>query len=351
MGRFSLLGLGRRGKASKLPSGSPNSSSEDPILANKRFAKEIVNKIHHTHALLCKEADLRPGATVNKLLTELVRTCTKVHDSNVTQEACKTKILGSMVLSSTKLQKILPSLRSMCASAECFLEAHWAEKIVAGGNPEKVLDLLKSFPYYGNYEKLAHLELCSICSLVPFPKKMAFIGSGPLPLTSLCLLDMLKSGMKGVGPGTSATVGDTQEAPQNKVSILNVDHDSAAIGVSQEICRKMGKHGEGMKFQRGEAGSDNVDLSGCDVVYFAALVGTTQAEKEELLIKVVRKMKPGALIVVRSSWGLRTCLYSEFDMASKALLRHLDISLVIHPYGEIVNSIIIAKVKPQPEEK
>jgi nicotianamine synthase len=63
-----------------------------------------------------------------------------------------------------------------------------------------------------------------------------------------------------------------------------------------------------MKFSWTEAGS--CDLRDFDVVYLAALVGSTQMEKEGVLIKVVERMREGAILVVRSAYGLRRMLYA-----------------------------------------
>lgn len=64
-----------------------------------------------------------------------------------------------------------------------------------------------------------------------------------------------------------------------------------------------------MKFTCADAGSDEVELKDFDVVYLAALVGSTQQEKEAVLVNVVGKMREGALLVVRSAERLRRLLY------------------------------------------
>ncbi len=100
-----------------------------------------------------------------------------------------------------------------------------------------------------------------------------------------------------------------------------------------------------MEFLCAEATSPTKDLAEFDVVYMAALVGISQAEKEGIMLQVVGRMRPGALLVVRSSWGLRTCLYPEVDLATERLLTRLEPCVVVHPYGQVVNSVIVARVK------
>jgi hypothetical protein len=100
-----------------------------------------------------------------------------------------------------------------------------------------------------------------------------------------------------------------------------------------------------MEFICAEATSPTKDLAEFDVVYLAALVGISQAEKEGIMLQVVDRMRPGALLVVRSAWGLRTCLYPEVDLATEGLRKRLECCVVVHPYGQVVNSVIVARVR------
>lgn len=245
------------------------------------------------------------------------------------------------MLTNPGVQAVLPSLRHICAQAESCLELHWAEQILQGRDqgPEEVLSRLKGFPYYNNYEELTRLELCAILSATKTPpSKVAFIGSGPLPLTSLCLLQSLKQ--DALVTSMSPASGTLAEP-----IVLNVDYDEAAIAASRSLCLALGEHGKGMEFICAEATSPAKDLSEFDVVYMAALVGMSQAEKEGIMLQVVGRMRKGALLVVRSSWGLRTCLYPEVDLATSSLLNKLEPCVVVHPYGQVVNSVMVAKVR------
>jgi nicotianamine synthase len=248
------------------------------------------------------------------------------------------------------VQAILPSLRNMCAEAECCLEAHWTRYIISGDhNALETLKRMEAFPYYGNYVELTKMELCAICSVgTSLPTKVAFIGSGPLPLTSLCLLTALKDLSSFLASGEPLRVpflGTTQE---RNVSILNIDRDEEAINASSALSSKLGAQAQGMHFMQANADSAGYDLTGFDVVYLAALVGDCQSEKENLLVNVARRMRTGALIVVRTSWGLRTVLYPEVDLATERLAPWLEICTIVHPYGSVVNSVIVARVKSHP---
>ena len=243
------------------------------------------------------------------------------------------------VLNDPALQQVLPKLRDICSQAESCLESHWAKRIIGpdGSTPAQVDERLATFPYYANYEELARLEMHAILACSPphpsaVPKRVAFIGSGPMPLTSLCLLRSLNDSGVRSPPDTT---------------VLNIDCDQAAIDTSADLVRALGPYALGMEFKCADAAaSDCRDLREFNVVYVAALVGQTQMEKEDIILRVASRMKRGALLVMRSAWGLRTCLYPELDItASEEMRAALRPCLVLHPYGEVVNSVVVARVR------
>lgn len=204
-----------------------------------------------------------------------------------------------------RIRPILPSLRRVSSESECCLEAYWNSHIVARAqDPKEALKLLKSFPYFQNYIELARLELYSLYAVEPaLPSRIAFLGSGPLPLTSMCLLRSLRDGIISQAP----PLMDEDEEKEGP-TVVNVDHDATALASSTILCEKLGAWTQGMIFQCSDA-SSALDLGVFDVVFLAALVGVTQQAKEEIIISVARRMRPGALMVVRSAFGLRTVLY------------------------------------------
>ncbi|PVH77157.1 Nicotianamine synthase [Cadophora sp. DSE1049] len=275
---------------------------------------------------------LRPGAEVNGLFMALVGMCIKTISEVVTNK----------VLNDPRVIPILPSLHRLCGTAECHLESYWAKYITGDLNStsEEVLKRLSEFPYYSNYTELTRMELSALNSLLtptchPL-HKFAFIGSGPLPLTSLCIYQTAGS---FTHPGKMTTLSE------NEVEVLNIDMNPEAISESKQLCDLLGPSASGMKFQCSPATAPELDLSDFDVVYLAALVGSTQAEKEDLLESVVGRMREGAHLVVRSAERLRRVLYAEFDPTSEKVLKCLDICLAVHPYNNVVNSVIIGKVR------
>ncbi|RYO82821.1 hypothetical protein DL766_006239 [Monosporascus sp. MC13-8B] len=199
--------------------------------------------------------------------------------SEVSEDDLHADTLVNRVFRDGMVQAILPPLRKMCSDAEYCLEDHWAKHITAAPSTDDAIGRLKSFTYYKNYEDLTRYEICAMLSAHPvLPCKVAFIGSGPLPLTSLCFLKALK---KRALPGNRAD-SESVRYPTNRSlipEILNIDRDGAAIESSSVMCAKLGSLGEGMKFQCAPAGGEALDLHDFDVVYIAALVGGSQNKK------------------------------------------------------------------------
>lgn len=160
-------------------------------------------------------------------------------------------------------------------------------------------DALAAFPYYTNYKQLTRMELngINICSLSP-AKKFAFIGCGPLPLTSLCILEQTG--------GLPSLI--TPVAPQ-EILVHNIDHCSVALDTADDLCETLDIPKTSMSFELNDATSLTIDLSEYDVVYVAALVGSTPTVKKRIFSQVMKRMRPGALLVVRSAKGLRSLLY------------------------------------------
>lgn len=152
---------------------------------------------------------------------------------------------------------------------------------------------------------------------LPPVRKIAFLGSGPTPFSALCFRERL-------GP---------------KVQIVNIDRSPEAIVHGRQVAEALGKEFcQNMSFVQGEAttgaltppdSADDIsptvaatpsedlslpDLSDCDVVHFAALLGETEGNKRDLLIAVAKSMRRGALMMMRSTDGLRQVLYPKTDV-------------------------------------
>lgn len=169
--------------------------------------------------------------------------------------------------------------------------------------------MLLSFTYYQNYVDLVRMELNAIASVTldEPPRKFAVLGSGPLPLTSLCILKALNK--SGQGP----------------VSVHNVDRDPWAISTSATLCRRLGHDPNTMQFNCADAKSPTLDLYEFDVVYLAALVGITSKQKHDHVLELVSRMRPGALLMLRSAHSLRGLLYPVGEIETNSCSLTADI--------------------------
>ncbi len=113
---------------------------------------------------------------------------------------------------------------------------------------------LLAFPYHGNYVDLIRIELSALTSVKPEGCdlcKFAIIGSGALPLTSLCISDYLNK-------------------ENHSVSCHNIDRSSTAISLAKTLCSTIGRSTGIMGFECADANDAEIDLSCFDVVYLAA---------------------------------------------------------------------------------
>ena len=136
--------------------------------AKKSFCcKKSVTCMSKSHVM-----SLKPCTDVNMLFTQLVLKCMPPSPIDVTK-LCK------------RVQKMRSKLIKLCGKAEGLLESHYSTIL---GLYESPLDHLNIFPYYSIYLKLSLLEFTILSqNYTHVPKKIAFIGSGPLPLTSIVL--------------------------------------------------------------------------------------------------------------------------------------------------------------------
>lgn len=178
----------------------------------------------------------------------------------------------------------------VCAASASALDA-FRNKLSRPHTITSALKMLCQFTYYSNYVDLTRLELNMILALsIDPPRKFAFIGSGPLPLSSLCIADLLA------------------REHGEKALVHNIDNHPRAIEQSSEMCCALGMHAECLRFQCAEATAAE-GLEEYDVVYLASLVGSTQTQKTDIISNLVKRMRPGALLVLRTAHSLRSLLY------------------------------------------
>ncbi|KAL6649802.1 hypothetical protein ACP70R_014026 [Stipagrostis hirtigluma subsp. patula] len=266
----------------------------------------LVQKIAGLHAAIAKLPSLSPSPEVDALFTALVTACVPPSPVDVTK-------LGP------EAQEMREELIRICSDAEGRLEAHYSDVLNAFDNP---LDHLDRFPYFSNYINLSKLEHELLVRHIPglAPSRVAFIGSGPLPFSSLVLA--------------------ARHLPNTLFD--NYDRCAAANGRARKLVRADKDLCERMSFHTADVADLTDELSEYDVVFLAALVGMAAEDKAKVVAHLGKHMADGAALVVRSAHGARGFLYPIVDPED---IRRggFGVMAVFHPDDEVINSVIIAR--------
>lgn len=271
----------------------------------------LVQKVCEIYDKLSKLNSLKPSKDVNTLFTDLVLTCIPPAPIDVTK-LCK------------NVQEIRSNLIKICGEAEGLLESHYSS--ILGSFDDNPLDHLSIFPYYSNYLKLSLLEftmLTQFCPKLDEPKCVAFIGSGPLPLSSIVL----------------ATYHLTNTC------FHNYDIDSSANYLASRLVLKDPDLSERMLFHTIDVMDVTSELKEYEVVFLAALVGMDKTDKVRVIAHLAKYMAPGAILMLRSAHGARAFLYPVIDPCD---LLGFEVLSVFHPTDDVINSVVIARKLPLP---
>ncbi|OVA16768.1 Nicotianamine synthase [Macleaya cordata] len=268
----------------------------------------LVQKVCEIYDNISTLNNLKPSQDVNMLFTQLVLTCMPPSPIDVTK------------LSNT-IQEIRSKLIRLCGEAEGLLETHFSTIL---GSYKTPLDHINIFPYYTNYLKLSHLEFTILTKHVTnVPNRVAFIGSGPLPLTSIVLASY----------------------HLRTTSFHNYDIDPLANSLALNLVSADPDLSKRMFFHTTDVMDVSNDLRDYEVVFLAALVGMDKEEKARVIDHLAKFMTPGSILMLRSAHGARGFLYPIVDTND---LPGFEVLSVFHPTDEVINSVIIARKYPKP---
>ncbi|XP_050225993.1 nicotianamine synthase [Mercurialis annua] len=263
----------------------------------------LIQKVCDLYNQIASLETLKPSKNVDMLFTNLVLTCMPPNPIDV-NKLCK------------KIQEMRSKLIRLCGEAEGHLETHFSSLLASFENP---LDHLNLFPYYSNYLKLSLLEFNILSQHHPqIPNQIAFIGSGPLPLTSIVLA------CKHLTTTTFHNYDIDRAANSNAIRLVESDPDLS----------------KRMLFHTADVMSVENGLKEFDVVFLAALVGMDKEEKIKVIHHLAKYMAPGAILMLRSAHGARAFLYPVVDPCD---LRGFEVLSVFHPTDEVINSVVIAR--------
>ncbi|XP_010259301.1 PREDICTED: nicotianamine synthase-like [Nelumbo nucifera] len=269
----------------------------------------LVQKICELYDNISKLECLEPSKDVDLLFTQLVRACIPPSPIDVSK-LCKS------------VQDIRSKLIRLCGQAEGLLENHFST--ILGSYDDNPLHHLNIFPYYSNYLQLSHLEFTLLSNhCIHVPSRVAFVGSGPLPLTSIVLASYLL----------------------RTTSFHNYDIDPSANSKALRLVSSDPDLSQRMFFHTTDIMNVSSSLQDYDVVFLAALVGLDKDEKGRIIDHLAKHMAPGALLMLRSAHGARAFLYPVVDPCH---LRGFEVLSVFHPTDEVINSVVIARKHPKP---
>ncbi|XP_010549461.1 PREDICTED: nicotianamine synthase 3-like [Tarenaya hassleriana] len=266
----------------------------------------LVTKICNLYDQISKLDSLKPSENVDTLFKELVSTCIPPNPNIDVTKMCD------------KVQEIRSNLIKICGEAEGYLENHFCSILTSfDDNPLHHLDV---FPYYTNYLKLSKLEfdLLTQHSDCSAPKTVAFVGSGPLPLTSIVLA---KFHLK-----------DTV--------FHNFDVDPCANSLASRLVSSDPDLSQRMFFHTTDVMDVTESLKDFDVVFLAALVGMDKSEKVKVIEHLQKHMAPGAVLMLRSAHGARAFLYPIVEPCD---LKGFEVLSIYHPTDEVINSVVISR--------
>ena len=249
----------------------------------------VVERIEALAARLERLAvDLRPRPEVDRTFSDLVDLVLTTPPDD-----------AAAALAHPVVRRLRRRLGALAGDGEHQLELAWARRVAAGAD-------LPGFPYLDHYRLLVEAELAALAAAGTVPRRVLFVGSGPLPLSPMLL----------AGHG---------------LEVDALDRDPDAVAAAEPVAAGA------VRFHVGNLLHHHDGLAGYDLAVLAALVG----EKERCLRHLAAHLPPGATVVARSARGLRTLLYPRAELPAGCPLRLVD---VVHPPPPVINSIVVARV-------
>jgi hypothetical protein len=242
-----------------------------PLAESIKLKEQIIDQYKHAYKILMDEHDLSPNnPIINQTLYSLVTNLGKLFGHELEEE----------ILSDREIRKIRRDMLRMLETAETLMEFHYAEKFIKD-TPN--LNNLKSFIYWDNYEKLVDIELNKLFEIVERKRlsSIAFVGSGPLPLSTILL----------------------QQQTGKRVVCLDINAEAYDLGkklIEQYSLR------HSLKYVLADGASFHYD--GYNLVWIASLV----PNKEEV-VKRIYETNPNVIIAIRSVDGIYQLLYEPVD--------------------------------------
>lgn len=308
------------------------------------------------------DESLDPSPDINETLSELVSLLQgSFRNLQLVNDACFADVARKVcddIDENKSLRDRANAIRSIAIRSETRLELYWAYHLARSTAPinpalptiEKIREGSGAFPYVENYIRMVQTEAKVIRAYLrqsfraeyirTRPIRVAFCGSGPLPLTGILLSVCLKANVILIDKDQESVdlsqklIKNWEERDIIPIGMVNVMcADGGHLIFTRNVCRHSRQEGLHPK------------LVECDVLFVAALI--PNQTKEEIARNIAEMRNDGPLVVMRTAHGL-TARFAYFQNRRSVIERYLNfIGLVVpevHEYGD--GHIVDDNVKP-----
>jgi hypothetical protein len=240
-----------------------------------QLVEDFIAFIREANELLQKEIDLSP---VNQLVTSTIGRLFLQLRSRYSPEEVHA------VLSNEYIQLNRRKLQDKLSEAEFLVELSDSRQVCQ--YPNSVLDKVEQLPNWNTYVALVGEELSTLHRITEQARytdnsPYVFVGSGPLPLSSI-LLHLLSD-----------------------VKVICLEMNPVAYDASCSLLKRMGLEDKVMVVNMN--GSD-FDYGAYDRIFVASLVRNKQAVLEQ-----ISRTSKDPLVAVRTAEGMRQIMYEAID--------------------------------------
>lgn len=246
--------------------------------------------------------NLQSNPTINRLFAELVSlACHPLSQQE-----------SDLIISKMAAGGMLTRLHHLCAKGETELEHYWSHRLA---NAADMPSALEDFPYLEEYRLLVDQEMALLKNLVSEPRRVLFIGSGPLPLSAYLM------------------------ATEHEIEVDMLDADSHTHTCARGWLSRDDAHHK-LTCVHADARIFQGDMTSYDAIILASLAGVQEEDKQAIIGNLSSTMAPGQSLLLRSVHGLKRILYPEVraEYLQGFTTRHTWV-----PDNHVINSVILAQ--------
>jgi hypothetical protein len=216
--------------------------------------------------------------------------------------------VAGLILEDKEIKRVLPTIRSCYSAFFDYHEIHLARELLSSENPRSQL---KSFPLYPRYRALIKNQIKA--TDLSSGDVLAFLGCGPLPITSILLGRIY--GIRSVG----------------------LDSDPQAAEMARDCIRHLDLEDRVWIVEGDESGLREIEW---DVVLVAALAEPKKRIFQEL--RSILRLRGPRKVCYRTYSGMRAVLYRPVQPGDVEGFRKVK---EIAPRGKVNNTIVVLELK------